>query len=41
MLEHVPQWLGALLKNVRADHSKLVIVQPDVLVSECRIDLSS
>jgi len=41
MLEHVPQWLGALLTNVRAGHSKLAIVQPDVAGGVPRIDLSS
>ncbi|MGF7153593.1 YbhB/YbcL family Raf kinase inhibitor-like protein [Novosphingobium gossypii] len=29
MLEHVPAWLGALLKNVRAGHAKLAIVKED------------
>lgn len=28
MLEHVPGWLGALLRNVRAGTSKLTIVDP-------------
>ncbi len=41
MLEHVPSWLGALLRNVRAGHSKLVIVQEDVSVPGASIDLSS
>ena len=41
MLQHVPQWLGALLTNVRAGHSKLAIVQPDVAGGVPRIDLSS
>jgi Raf kinase inhibitor-like YbhB/YbcL family protein len=41
MLEHVPQWLGGLLRPVRAGHSKLVILQQDVVVTETRIDLSS
>ena len=30
MLEHVPQWLGELFRNVRAGHSKLAIVQEGV-----------
>ena len=30
MLEHVPAWLGGLLKDVRAGHSKLTIVREDV-----------
>lgn len=41
MLEHLPQWLGATMRNVRAGHSKLVIVQKDVGVTEAQIDLSS
>lgn len=41
MLEHVPAWLGALLRNVRAGHSKLVIVQENLGVPEASIDLSS
>ena len=27
MLEHVPEWLGAALHNVRAGHSKLAAVK--------------
>lgn len=40
MLEHVPEWLGEMLKNVRAGHSKLVAVEvaPDGIPV---IDLSS
>ena len=41
MLEHVPQWLGGLLRTVRAGHSKLVVLQPDVVGTATRIDLSS
>lgn len=41
MLEHVPHWLGALLKNVRTGHAKLTIIQEDVAVGEASIDLSS
>lgn len=41
MLEHVPHWLGSLLRNVRAGHSKLVIVQPDIVAGEARLDVSS
>jgi Raf kinase inhibitor-like YbhB/YbcL family protein len=41
MLEHVPHWLGALLKNVRAGHAKLTIVQQAVAEGVPRIDLSS
>lgn len=41
MFEHLPRWLGAMLRNVRAGHSKLVIVQPELQVGETVIDLSS
>lgn len=41
MLEHVPTWLGALLRTVRAGHSKLVIVQEDLGVPNVAIELSS
>jgi Raf kinase inhibitor-like YbhB/YbcL family protein len=41
MLEHLPAWLGGLLRNVRAGHSKLVIVQPELEISDNVIDLSS
>jgi len=45
MLEHVPAWLGSLMRNVRAGHSKLVIVDPHLdlprLDDSAFIDLSS
>jgi Raf kinase inhibitor-like YbhB/YbcL family protein len=41
MLEYVPVWLGEMLKNVRAGHDKLVIVQPDIITNDRRIDFSS
>jgi len=41
MLEHVPQWLGALMRNVRAGHAKLVIVGHDLNVSADSLDLAS
>ncbi|PZQ61837.1 MAG: YbhB/YbcL family Raf kinase inhibitor-like protein [Sphingomonas taxi] len=41
MLEHVPHWLGRLLHNVRAGHSRLVIVQDGVVTGDDRLDLSS
>lgn len=41
MLEHVPQWLGSMLTNVRAGHSKLAMVQQDVATGVPRIDLTS
>jgi Raf kinase inhibitor-like YbhB/YbcL family protein len=40
MLEHVPQWLGAMLRNVRAGHARLAAVDPD-LTSDTVIELSS
>lgn len=41
MLEHLPTWLGAIMRNIRAGHAKLVIVQPELAVGETVIDLSS
>lgn len=41
MLEHVPGWLGALMRNVRAGHAKLTIVHPELNVGEVRLDLAS
>lgn len=41
MLEHTPQWLGSLLKNVRAGHSKLVIADKGIVTSDARIVLGS
>jgi Raf kinase inhibitor-like YbhB/YbcL family protein len=41
MLEHVPQWLGALLRNVRAGHAKLVIVNHDLNVGTESLELAS
>ncbi|MET1755651.1 YbhB/YbcL family Raf kinase inhibitor-like protein [Novosphingobium sp. RD2P27] len=41
MLEHIPQWLGAMLRNVRAGHAKLTIVQDQVAAGVEMIDLSS
>ncbi|MDB5708641.1 MAG: phospholipid-binding protein family [Sphingomonas bacterium] len=40
MLEHVPNWLGAMLHNVRAGHARLAAVDPD-LTSDTVIELSS
>ena len=39
MLEHVPHWLGALLKNARAGHNKLVIL--NIAKGTPKLDLSS
>lgn len=39
MLEHVPHWLGALLKGARAGHEKLVVL--NIAKGTPRIDLSS
>ncbi|MCE7796176.1 YbhB/YbcL family Raf kinase inhibitor-like protein [Sphingobium sufflavum] len=41
MLEHVPNWLGHMLHNVRAGHSKLVIVQEEVVRTDAYLALSS
>ncbi|HWI84715.1 MAG TPA: YbhB/YbcL family Raf kinase inhibitor-like protein [Sphingomonas sp.] len=41
MLEHVPRWLGALMRNVRAGHSKLAIVDRDLDVGNTTLDLAS
>lgn len=41
MLEHVPQWIGEMLKNVRAGHSKLVVAQDGIYTTGVRIDISS
>jgi len=40
MLEHVPNWLGAMLHNVRAGHARLAAVDQD-LTSDTVIELSS
>lgn len=41
MLEHVPAWLGGLLRNIRAGHDKLVIAQPGMVAAAASIELSS
>lgn len=41
MLERLPGWLGGMLRNFRAGHSKLVIVQPELEIGDTVIDLSS
>jgi Raf kinase inhibitor-like YbhB/YbcL family protein len=41
MLEHVPHWLGALLRNLRAGHAKLVIVNKDLNVGAASLELMS
>jgi Raf kinase inhibitor-like YbhB/YbcL family protein len=41
LLEHLPRWLGALIRNIRAGHARLTIVQPEVAVTASFIDLSS
>jgi Raf kinase inhibitor-like YbhB/YbcL family protein len=41
MLEHVPGWLGALMRNIRAGHAKLAIVDPDLGIGNATIDLMS
>ncbi|MDF7773639.1 YbhB/YbcL family Raf kinase inhibitor-like protein [Sphingomonas sp. AOB5] len=41
MLEHVPEWLGSLLRNIRAGHAKLIVADPDIAAGATRFDLSS
>jgi len=41
MLEHLPRWIGALMHNVRAGHSKLVIAEPGLDLGQMTLDLSS
>jgi Raf kinase inhibitor-like YbhB/YbcL family protein len=41
MLEHVPAWIGALMRNIRAGHAKLAIVDPDLHIGHATIDLMS
>lgn len=41
MLEHFPRWLGALMRNVRAGHAKLVVADPALSLGDAVIDLSS
>lgn len=41
MLEHIPQWIGEMLKNVRAGHSKLVVAQDGIYTTGVRVDISS
>jgi Raf kinase inhibitor-like YbhB/YbcL family protein len=41
MLEHVPRWLGAALKNARAGADKLAIAQAELGETVAVIDLSS
>jgi Raf kinase inhibitor-like YbhB/YbcL family protein len=41
MLEHVPAWLGAALRNVRAGHAGLMIADSGIAVPEARLDLGS
>ena len=41
MLEHVPGWLGGMLRKVRAGHGKLVIADSALGLGATEIDLSS
>jgi Raf kinase inhibitor-like YbhB/YbcL family protein len=41
MLEHVPAWLGHLIRDRRAGHEKLVVADPDIRLGAVSIDLSS
>ncbi|WP_438827104.1 YbhB/YbcL family Raf kinase inhibitor-like protein [Sphingomonas bacterium] len=41
MLEHVPAWLGGLLRNVRAGHAKLLAADPDLGAFDATLSLTS
>ena len=41
MLEHVPAWLGHLMRDRRAGHEKLVIADQDIRLGADAIELSS
>lgn len=41
MLEHVPQWLGELLRNRRAGHDKLVVADRSIQIPPDLLDLMS
>lgn len=41
MLEHVPDWIGASLRGIRAGAENLVIVQPEIGSGFATIELSS
>ncbi|QDZ06851.1 YbhB/YbcL family Raf kinase inhibitor-like protein [Sphingomonas panacisoli] len=41
MLEHVPSWLGTLMRNFRAGHDKLVVAHRGIALAEERIELTS
>ena len=41
MLEHVPAWLGHMIRDRRAGHGKLVAAYPEIRLGADTIDLSS
>lgn len=41
MLEHVPAWLGHMIRDRRAGHGKLVAANPEIRLGADTIDLSS
>lgn len=41
MLEHVPQWLGVMLRGVRAGAAKLAIARPELCGTLAALDLRS
>lgn len=41
MLEHVPSWLGTLMRDFRAGHEKLVVARQGIALAEERIELTS
>lgn len=41
MLEHVPAWLGELLRDRRAGHQKIVSADPDIRLASATMELTS
>lgn len=41
VLEHIPGWLGHLMRDFRAGHQKLVVAHPGIALAEARIELTS
>ena len=41
MLEHIPGWLGHLMRNFRAGHEKLTVAHHGIALADARIELAS
>lgn len=41
MLEHIPHWMGKMLRSVRAGHAKLVVVQNGIAPAGPTLELAS